>query len=104
MQNLKLYGASDDLIELEGVKGADEFNVYPSGSYAGKITVKASDGAINIHVIYDGSWAFSICPQDGDSDQMPPWSITRDFGQDSRYSETIYIELPDDAVAFFSKK
>jgi hypothetical protein len=28
---ITIYGASDDLVEVEGCEGADEFNVYGDG-------------------------------------------------------------------------
>ena len=97
MKTFKIYGASDDLIETEGLQGCDEFNVYPNGPYAGRVTIKAGDVSLAVHAIYDGHWAFAIGPDNGDYDEMPEWKITRAWGRDSAYSETVEIECPDEA-------
>jgi hypothetical protein len=101
MKTLTIYGASDDLVEAHGIPGGDEFTVYPDTPYVGQIHVRARDGKLNIHVIYDGSWAFAIAPQDGDNDTLPPWKIDRMFGTESAYSETVTIDVPDDAKMAF---
>jgi hypothetical protein len=59
MHKLKIYGASDDLIEIEGEgKISDEFNWYQNESKAAKLAV--SDGTL-LSVIYDndGIWRIS---------------------------------------------
>lgn len=102
MKLLTVYGASDDLIEASGIKGEDEFNSYKS-PYAGKliVTSKSAKAKISIHCIYHGHWCFGIGPDDGDYDVMPDWTITRTWGEDTPYSETVKIECPDDAVLKF---
>lgn len=102
-KELKIYGASDDLLEVSGLPGADEFNVY-GNRYMGCLRVKGEGIHINIHAIYDGSWAFSINSQMGnDCDELPEWKIDREWGADTPYSETLRISCPDDAVVAFSK-
>lgn len=103
MKQLKIYGASDDLLEVGGIPGADEF--YTSGNrYMGYLHVKGEGLHLNIHVIYDGSWAFSVNTQMGDDcDQMPEWKIERLWGTESPYSETLIIHCPDDAIVAYSK-
>ena len=97
MKNLVIYGASDDLIETEGLvlpHNGKEYTVYKTHSI---FKLFNDEWQLNIHAIYDGSWAFAICPQDGDCDAMPPWKIERTFGNHTRYSESvIFTELPDD--------
>ena len=98
MKTFYIFGASDDLVECSGLVGCDEFNVHGSIAYHGYISLTSSTGSLKIHIIYDGSWAFAICPQDGDYDKFPDWNIIRSFGHDVRYSETIRIEVPDDTI------
>ena len=99
MKILKMYGASDDLIEAEGLPGCDEFNADGVGNCVGRFEVQSSEGSLFIHAIYDGSWCFAVGSSDADSDfsAMPNWKITRIWGADSPYSETLLIECPDDA-------
>jgi hypothetical protein len=104
MKILTVYGGSDDLIETEGLPGCDEFNVYPKSVYVEELLITSKEGCIGIHVIYDGSWCFAVSAKDGDCDEMPNWKMTRTFGQDTRYSETLTIECPDDAVLTRAKK
>ena len=104
MKTLTIYGSSDDLLETSGVKGCDEFNVNPDpNGYAGYLKVVSGDIILHIHVIYDGSWAFSVCPQNGDCDEMPKWDMMRSFGSKSSYSETLTIEVPDDTKLKYVK-
>lgn len=99
MKTLKIYGASDDLVETSGIDGCDEFGVYNSDSrYMCELTVHSADGEITVHAIYTGSWAFAITTEMGDCDQMPDWPVRRTWGKDSSYSETLEIDVPDDAV------
>lgn len=98
MKTLKVYGASDDLIEIDGLNGRDEFGAYPKGNYAGYMALRSRGVCVHIHAIYDGSWAFAVCPQDGDYEKSPDWPIRRTFGADVPYSETLEIDVPDDAV------
>jgi hypothetical protein len=102
MKTLKVYGASDDLIECSGIDGCEEFNSY-ANVYMGMLKLSAGGKRVNIVCIYDGSWAFAVCPQNGDYDEMPDWKIARTFGQDVAHSETLTIELPDDAKLNFKR-
>lgn len=50
----KIYGASDDLIEIEGAIN-DEANHYD----ATRVIIKASDGT-KARITYDGEWKISV--------------------------------------------
>lgn len=99
---LKVFGASDDLIETSGLPGCDEFNNIPDDKYAGTLSVVSEYGRIEIHAIYSGHWAFAVGAVDGEFTEMPSWKITREWGSDEDYSETLLIECPDDAKLSFS--
>lgn len=69
MNTIKLYGASDDLIEVEGdVSGCDEYN----GADAHFVLVGAS-AQTRIRVWYTarGVWAISAAPTDEDVAMLP---------------------------------
>ena len=101
MKSIKIYGASDDLIEIEGsCKGCDEYGTGGSGPLMGKITLSSGDDVVMIYCIYVGSWAFAVCPQSGDYDRMP-WDVVYSFGSDTSYSQTLDISVPDDCEVSF---
>jgi hypothetical protein len=99
MKTLKVYGASDDLIEASGVEGCGEFSAHADGDYQGHLTVESGNTSqdyyvITLHVIHDGCWAFAVTM---DEDNPPNWPVRRFWGKDIPYSETLEIDVPDDA-------
>lgn len=100
MQTAVFYGASDDLIEIDGVKGGDEFgaNDLAEGrgvSILGKFIL---GGKMMIYAIYDGCWHFSIGPADEDV-PLPNWPIRYSL-EESGYSVRLEIDVPDDVIVF----
>ncbi len=101
MKTFTIYGASDDLIETSGIDGCDEF--YSDSTDDSRIVkhlqIQSSFGNISIYCIYAGSWCFALGAEDGDDfDEFPDWKIYRTWGKYSAYSETVEIDLPDDAI------
>jgi hypothetical protein len=92
MQTAVFYGASDDLVEIEGVKGADEFNVYDTPRDA---TFNLGD-RIRIQARYDGSWTFVVDPI-GDG-PLPDWPIRTSQQPDVDYSTRLEIDCPDETA------
>ena len=104
-ETLVIYGASDDLVEMEGVNGADEFNVNPKGKigHAGSWLVTGADGVMRVVAFYDGVWHFSVAQAD-EGVPIPPWPLTithHQIGGDVGYSTEVRIEVP--APAFVSR-
>lgn len=102
MKTLKVYGASDDLVEADGIPGADEFSKHTCDAcqaYIGRMLVSAGNEAICIHAVYAGSWSFAITSENADDDfeTLPDWPVRRTFGIDVPYSETLEIDVPNDA-------
>ena len=99
MKTLTMYGASDDLVEAKGIDGCDEFGAWNSAdgpAVNATFRVHAASGGLNIHAVYDGCWAFAVTAPNTNA-VMPPWPITRRWGVECVYSETLLIECPDDA-------
>ena len=100
MQTAKFYGHSDDLIEVKGVKGADEFSLSPI------LRSEAVDigqpfvlgGQMKIYAIYDGCWHFSIGPVDKDV-PIPDWPVRYTLHKQG-YSAQMEIDVPDDVRLF----
>jgi hypothetical protein len=73
---ITIYGASDDLVEVAGCEGADEFN---SDSWTADLI--APDGArMRVHAEYgvgdDGScWMIGVSQFD-EEHQLPGWPVT----------------------------
>lgn len=60
-------GASDDLVEIAGAPGADEFNVYDDRGYAGTWLIEEQDKGddtflgfrMYVDAYYHGTWSFA---------------------------------------------
>lgn len=105
MKTLSMYGASDDLIEVEGIEGADEYNGMAHGKspyvMSFKVTSPSEPLGLEIHVCYAGGWSFAVQPtEDSDLDfcEFPAWPIRRSWGGGRGYSELLEIDVPDDAM------
>ncbi len=96
-QTAVFYGASDDLIEVDGVKGADEF--CNDGATDGIIAAKFNlGGKLRVYAIYDGCWMFAVGQVD-EGIPLPDWPMR--FTQHSEgYSAQMEIDVPDDVKLF----
>jgi hypothetical protein len=90
MDEIVIYGASDDLIEVESTRfGAEEFNImldYPEQS----VLLAVSDGSL-LRVRYDedGVWRFDFVV-------IGSASVTKEYGQDDkRHSDRITLTGDD---------
>lgn len=91
MIKIEAYGASDDLVEIEGCEGADEFNHY-KGVWRADL-VAPDDASIRLHIFYDGCWHVAVGQVDEEHD-FPNWPIS--FRQEAAgYSTVATIEAPD---------
>ena len=94
------YGASDDLVEVDGPDGPDEFNHY-HGAWVG--TLRAPNG-VSVEVIghYGANgagdcWSFGLSlPQDGDA--LPAWRYDFLPAPEITYSVRLVVEAPDGTV------
>jgi hypothetical protein len=70
---ITIYGASDDLVEVDGCEGADEFN---EDDWFGDLI--APDGSrMRVYVRYELSGCWSAGVGQGDEDeQLPGWPVT----------------------------
>lgn len=99
MRTAVFYGASDDLIEVEGVKGADEFPTADMNGPAGLAGSFVLGGRLRIRAFYDrhAVWGFSVS-QVEDGVALPDWPIRISQQPDCDYSTRLEIDCPDDAV------
>jgi hypothetical protein len=97
---ITIYGASDDLVEVDGCEGADEFNVYPKGARAvawqGNLAAPGEAECLRVHLVYDGCWHVGVGQVDEEV-SMPPWPLTIRQGvngAESDYSAVLLIDAP----------
>jgi hypothetical protein len=96
---ITIYGASDDLIEVEGCKGGDEFNSTEDGPLMWRGDLIAPDGGqMRVHAILDDCWSFAVGQAD-DSLPLPPWPLTIDQqileGGKLAYTVEVTIDAPE---------
>lgn len=90
-----VYGASDDLVEAEGVPGADEFNAV-SRHWVG-LLVSPDDERMLVYVDYrrNGCWTTTVGRWEEDV-ALPDWDIKISSDDDlCRYSTYMEITVPE---------
>jgi len=99
MKTIKIYGASDDLIEIEGsCYGCDEYDVSGiGGPLIATFELESNGYAVKVYCIYDGCWSFAVTPQ-AEADEHEPWDAIFTFGKDKSYSQTVTIIVPDNTT------
>ena len=72
---ITIYGASDDLVEVGGCEGADEFNVRDR--WQGDLAPPGEAEQMRVHCWYDqdGCWQVGV-GQVIEDNPLPPWPIT----------------------------
>jgi len=71
---ITIYGASDDLVEVDGCEGAREFN---AGHWQGDLAPPGEVEQMRVHCWYDddGCWQVGV-GQVIEDNPLPPWPIT----------------------------
>ena len=98
MQTAVFYGASDDLIEIEGIKGADEFGMPFSDTRIDVSFPFVLGGVMKVYALYDGCWHFSIGPV-GEGIPLPNWPVRYKL-HERGYSVQLEIDVPDNIKLF----
>ena len=104
MKKIWIYGASDDLIEIEG-DIEDEFNVE-SGVGTLLLYSPANNESVAVEVRYQKSGTWSVAPYSLDEDhQLPSWYMRIKQSTSCKYSTGLGITAPDDlTITFVSDK
>lgn len=97
MATVLIYGASDDLVEVEGaIKGADEFNVY--GLWQADLVHVNEEGdeeSLRVSVEFGrGSgmaWQIDVSAVDS----YPSWAVTFGERPDREGDPSVSIEVPE---------
>lgn len=93
MAELKIYGHSDDLLEIEGVI-TKELNVWVGldKKLYYEIQDDAGDGCV-VSVVYNGSWNFNVYPLE--NKVLPDWGLEIEIGH--LYSSMVHFyNCPDE--------
>jgi len=74
---ITIYGASDDLVEVAGCEGADEFNPGGNDRWQGDLVGPDASEQMRVHCWYDddGCWQVGV-GQTIEDVQLPPWPVT----------------------------
>ena len=91
-----IYGASDDLIETEGVSGCDEYGAYNVESTTFILNSPSTGASMKLVTRYNinGTWSTSIDMIDEDI-PIPNWPIEISMAPRG-YSTLVEITVPDD--------
>ena len=79
METITFYGASDDLVEIEGnVAGCGEYDAYEDNQASFAVTATEGSGQIQglrVHVRYERTacWSVGISPLEEGS-ELPDWN------------------------------
>lgn len=92
-----IYGASDDLIEVSGCKGADEFG--PDDKDAWHADLIAPDGGqMRVYARYERTGAWSVGAAQADEEvPFPAWpvKVRAAVRTETRYSAVMEIDAPE---------
>lgn len=98
---ITIYGASDDLVEVEGCEGADEFYAGSGDRWQADLIAPGGTVAMRVHcwLDIDGCWQVGVGQVTEDA-QLPAWplSITQAtaMNPDSPgYSALLTIDAPE---------
>ncbi|ROO82654.1 hypothetical protein EDD29_0135 [Actinocorallia herbida] len=92
---IRISGGSDDLVEVEGCEGADEFNCWGIGltGWRGDLIGGTDTETLRIYAIYNGIWTFAATASD-ESLPMPDWPIRITDHPDVGHSALVEIDAP----------
>ncbi|WP_166344978.1 hypothetical protein [Phytoactinopolyspora limicola] len=92
-----IYGASDDLVEVQGCRGAEEFSHYDQGPWRADL-IAPNGEQMRVHVLFDGCWHVAVGQVDEDV-PLPQWPLRFEQGQrgdgSPGYSVVLCVDAPD---------
>jgi len=97
---ITICGHSDDLVEVEGCEGADEFSPGGSARWQGDLVAPGAAEQMRVHCWFDedGCWQVGV-GQTIEDCQLPPWPLTITQQPHGRgapgYSALLTIDAPE---------
>jgi hypothetical protein len=98
---ITIYGYSDDLVEVEGCEGADEFSPDGHDCWQGDLVGPDPTQQLRVHCWFDVDGCWQVCiGQPIEDCQMPPWPLTitqrpRHDASQPGYSLQLNIDAPE---------
>jgi hypothetical protein len=96
MPSITVHGASDDLVEVDGCPGGDEFQVY--GGYFEGDLIAPGGAVLHITVSFTDSgdgWAWKVTTGPVDDDiPAPDWPIERSHRPSYEDDDLVTIDAP----------
>ncbi len=103
MASITFWGASDDLVEIEGdLEGCDEYPLGILNSDLGQYTIfEVRTDRERVEIVatytYSGTWTFMpVLPTE--DDPWPAWPMQVSASPQNDYSLQLTIEVPDGTV------
>lgn len=97
MATVTIYGASDDLVEVYGIEGADEFTLGNNDSWTGVLEGPKGETAV-VYVDYrqNGCWTVALGLWE-EGFPLPEWPVQFTYNPDkgNDYGVFASIEVPD---------
>ena len=90
---VKIWGYSDDLIEVEGIDGSDEYSAADPYPWAGTITAPSGDQLL-VRATFVGTddlnWVISV----ENTTRFPSWKIHFEESPDHKEDAALVVEVP----------
>lgn len=96
---IKFTGGSDDIIEVEGCEGADEFTSYEDGPvmWHGDLVAPGGTDVMRVTALFDfkqsGCWSFAV-GQALEEVPLPDWPIQIRQHPEVEYSVLLEVDAP----------
>lgn len=99
-KTIRIYGASDDLLEVDDGGDREEYDNYDGGK---QLLLSMPDGAdiLRITSYYDGGWSFGVALVLDIDDNCPmpeDWDIRTRKCADTPYSTELVVDVPADVI------
>ncbi|MGH3376023.1 MAG: hypothetical protein ACRDP6_14895 [Actinoallomurus sp.] len=92
---IRIYGASDDCIEVEGCEGADEFATHEPGPVKWGGDLRAPDGSVlRAYAVLTSCWSIAL-GQATEDQPFPAWPVVTAQHRSLPYSTMVEIDAPD---------
>ena len=94
---IRIYGACDDGVIVEGCEGADEFDTYERGPVMWRGDLVAPNGdTMKAHALFsdDGCWSVAL-GQVTEDHPFPEWPVKVRQHTSRDYSTMVEIDAPD---------
>ena len=95
---IKFYGASDDLVDVDGPDIREEFSCFEPRGWSGTQwsgILEYAGETMRVFAVYgpDGVWGFGVVQVDEDH-PLPDWEVAIRHSEDCSYSTALLVAAP----------